>query len=398
MDIGRKLRILVAFANHGGCSYYRQLNPMSILESEFPDEIEVRYNDNPLEVNVKDPKEQPPPPEKLVDLNWADIVFVANILKYGGPYTARVIGLARKLNKFVHFDTDDLLTGLYQEHHLYDTYKNQKLDEVTKFCYYNAHLVTVTQAKFAERIKEYCSGALAIIRNMLDYTDPQWNVPKTKAKFARIGYAAGIHHRCDVKVFNAIPHLVNQKVGRENVKWDFYGHPPPDPKKKGTWEAKVWPEYMAQLLNGFKGQKNYQVHYAVPPNQYGKFYANMDVAIAPLAMNDFNDSKSDIKVAECSRYKIPLVASNVGSYNQTIINGETGYLLDPDAPKSEWAKVLSKLVKDKKHRMELGQNLHDRTKDIFDARKQAHQRLEIYKQVMQHFDWKPQGENVDKSA
>ena len=155
---------------------------------------------------------------------------------------------------------------------------------------------------------------------------------------------------------------------------------------------------MAQLLNGFKGQKNYQVHYAVPPNQYGKFYANMDVAIAPLAMNDFNDSKSDIKVAECSRYKIPLVASNVGSYNQTIINGETGYLLDPDAPKSEWAKVLSKLVKDKKHRMELGQNLHDRTKDIFDARKQAHQRLEIYKQVMQHFDWKPQGENVDKSA
>ena len=104
----------------------------------------------------------------------------------------------------------------------------------------------------------------------------------------------------------------------------------------------------------------------------------MDVAIAPLEDNAFNDSKSDIKVAECSRYKIPLVASNVGCYNETIINGETGYLLDPDAPKSEWVKILTKLCKDKKHRMELGQNLHDRTKDLFNGRKCAQMRYDLY--------------------
>mgnify|MGYP003152900620 FL=1 len=104
----------------------------------------------------------------------------------------------------------------------------------------------------------------------------------------------------------------------------------------------------------------------------------MDVAIAPLEMNNFNDSKSDIKVAECSRYKIPLVASNVGCYDDTIINGETGYLIDPDAPKTEWVKVLSKLCKDKKHRIELGQNLNERTKDLFDGRKQTQARYDLY--------------------
>mgnify|MGYP003146405837 FL=1 len=108
----------------------------------------------------------------------------------------------------------------------------------------------------------------------------------------------------------------------------------------------------------------------------------MDVAIAPLQMNEFNDSKSDIKVAECSRYKIPLVASNVGCYDETIINGETGYLIDPDAPRSEWVKILSKLCKDKKHRIDLGQNLYEKTKDLFDGRKQVLARYDLYVQAI----------------
>ena len=375
--MNRRLRILVVYANHGGCSFYRQLSPMKMLQEELPDKVEIRYTDNPLKLDPDNPQDIPPP-EKLEDMNWADIVFVANILKWGGPYTARVIGLAKSMSKFVHFDTDDLLTGLYEEHHLFDVYKENKLDEITKFCYYNSDLVTVTQLKFAQRIKPYISKALAIIRNTLDYTLPQWNFPKTKSKHTRIGYAAGIHHRCDVKVFNSIPHLVNQKVGKENVKWDFYGHPPPDPKKpKDGWEAKVWPEYMSNLLRGFKGHKNYQIHYALPPDAYGRYYANMDVAIAPLAWNEFNDSKSDIKVAECSRYKIPLVASNVGCYEDTIINGETGYLLDPGASKLEWVRILTKL------RIELGRNLHDRTKHLYDGRAQVVERYKLYLQAMQ---------------
>ena len=382
----RKLKILVVYANHGGCSYYRQLSPMKMMQEELSDKVEVRYTDNPLEVDPE--KKIQPPPEQLKDLNWCDIVFVANILKYGGPYTARVIGLGKQLGKFVHFDTDDLLTDLYEEHHLYETYKTHKLDEITKFCYHTADLVTVTQLKFASRIKPFIGKCLAVIKNVIDYSLPAWNHPKSKAKFARIGYAAGIHHRGDVKVFNAVPHLVNQKVGRENVQWNFYGHPPKDPKKKGTWEAAVWPEYMRELLSGFKGQKNYNIHYALPPDAYGRYYADMDVAIAPLQMNQFNDSKSDIKVAECSRYKIPLVASNVGCYDDTIVNGETGYLIDHDAPRTEWVKVLSKLCKDKKHRIELGKNLHDRTKDLFDGRKQTHARYDLYLKAIEDTGYK----------
>jgi hypothetical protein len=62
---------------------------MKMMQEELPDKVEIRFSDNPLE--AKEGSTELPPTDKLVDMNWADIVFVANILKYGGPYTARVI-------------------------------------------------------------------------------------------------------------------------------------------------------------------------------------------------------------------------------------------------------------------------------------------------------------------
>jgi glycosyltransferase involved in cell wall biosynthesis len=361
-------------------SYYRQLSPLQVLAEELPDKVEVRFNDNPLMLDTTNG--QMPPTDKLEDMNWADIVFVANILKFGGPYTARVCGIAKQLGKFFHFDTDDLLTDLYEEHKLYGVYKDQKLDEITKFCYYNADLVTVTQTKFAHRIQPYVGKILAVVRNVIDYNLPCWNAKRVDTKYTRIGWAGGIHHRTDVDVIAAIPHLVNQKVGRENVKWNFYGHPPPGQEKKGGWEDSVWPEYRQKILKAFKGQPNYQIYYALPPDQYGVYYADMDIAIAPLEMNTFNDSKSDIKVAEAGRYKVPLVASNVGCYNETIKNGETGYLIDPDAPKTEWVRILSKLCKDRQLTKHMGENLHKVTEDLFNARKVAKQRYDLYIRAM----------------
>lgn len=377
----RKLKILAVFSNHGGCSYYRCINPITILQEEYPDLVEVRLTDNPLELDVS--SGQMPPHDKLVDMNWADIVLVSNILKFGGGYTARTCGVAKELGKFLHFDTDDLLTDLYPEHHLFNVYKEQRLDEVTKACYYHSDLVTVTQNKFAQRIQPFCTKILAVIRNAIDYKLPCWNVPRTETRYMRVGWAGGVHHRTDVEVFGSVPHLVNQKVGRENIKWNLYGHPPPNQEQKGNWEDNVWPEYRQKILKAFKGQPNYQIYYALPPDQYGVYYADMDVAIAPLQMNNFNDSKSDIKVAEAGRYKIPLIASNVGCYNETIKNGQTGYLIDPDAPKTEWIRLLTKICKDKNHRRELGENLHYVTERLFDARKNIKGRYDLYMTAIQ---------------
>jgi len=393
----KKLKILCSPANEGGCSYYRLIAPMKKMQQLYGDQVEFRYNLNPLgiveDVNLltKEGANKGRWQEDwdYADMKWADIVWCNNISNWGGPYTARIVGKAKEFGKFVHFDTDDLLTDLYEGHRLYKVYKERNLEEITKFIYQNADLVTVTQRKFAERIKSYCRGVLAVVKNAIDYELPCWNIPKVpppKKNLIRIGWAGGIHHEEDVKEFAGIPHLVNGRVGRENVHWGFYGAPllkkDEDGNPQEDWQHEVWRNYKRILLRGFKGAPNWNIYNALSPDSYGGLYSNVDISIAPLQMNAFNDSKSEIKVAECGRYKIPLIASDVGCYDETIVNGKTGYLISPSAPKSEWVKVFTKCLKNPGHVREMGNNLHKITEEYFDLSKVVKHRLELYEQAL----------------
>jgi len=108
----------------------------------------------------------------------------------------------------------------------------------------------------------------------------------------------------------------------------------------------------------------------------------MDVALAPLEMNDFNDSKSEIKVAECGRYKIPLVATNCGAYDEWIEDGETGFLIDPNKPHSEWTRILTMCAKKPDMVKRMGENLHQKTEEAFNMNKVVGQRLDLYKELL----------------
>ena len=391
----KKLKILCAPANEGGCSYYRVIGPMKKLHELYGDQVEFRYNLNPLGMATKDNTENGEETVSGVwlkewdyaDMKWADIIWTNNISNFGGPYTARLVGKAKEFGKFVHFDTDDLLTDLYEGHRLYGIYKDRGLKEITEFIYANADLVTVTQRKFAERVKENVNGVLAIVKNAIDYDLPCWNMPpypKPNKNVMRVGWAGGIHHEEDVKEFAGVPHMVNGRVGREKCHWGFYGSPLPpnkdDPVGKDEWQHEVWRNYKKILLQGFKGAANWQIYNALPPDSYGGIYANMDIAIAPLQMNAFNDSKSEIKVAEAGRYKIPLIASDVGCYDETIVNGKTGYLLPVGASKSDWVKVITKCIKNPQHVKEMGENLHKVTEEYFSLGKVCKHRLELYEE------------------
>ena len=377
-----KLKILACPANEGGCAYYRIIAPYKKLQELYPNDVEIRWNKNPLGMDEKTGQWQQG--WDFADMKWADIIVLNNLANFGGNYTARIVGKGKEFGKFVHYDTDDLLTNLYEGHRLYGVYKEKGLAEITKFIYSHSDLVTVTQRKFAERIKPFCNHTLAVVKNAIDYNLPCWNMQRVgppKKKFCRFGWAGGIHHEQDVKYFSGVPHFVNQRVGRENCRWDFYGHPPPN-TPKDDWQLTVWSNYKDILLRGFKGAPNFGIHYALGPDRYGQFFTNMDIALAPLEPNEFNDSKSEIKVAECGRYGVPLIASNVGCYDEWIIDGETGYLIDPKKGVSEWVKVLTKVGKDHNLRRRMGENLRKITDENFDMNKVVGQRLDLYRELM----------------
>ena len=389
--LNRPLRIAVALPNRGGCAYYRAIAPYAKLAELYPNVIEVRFTENILGIDEQMAKKNIP---KWIDgwdwadMDWSDIVMTNNISNFGGPYTARMCGKTKERGKIFHYDTDDLLTQLYEGHRLEEVYKGG-LSDITKFIYHNSDIVTVTQRKFQQRIQQFMgNGVLAVVKNAIDYNLPSWNATRSvipKDRFVRVGWAGGIHHEEDVKEFAGIPNIVNQRVGKERVRWDFYGKPPIDPNTGPDWQQDVWKNYERIIMAGLKGGKNYTINQALPTDQYGVMYSHMDMAIAPLQMNEFNDSKSEIKVAEAGRYSVPLIASNVGCYDETIINGKTGFLIPPDAPKSEWVSILSKVIKDKDMRLEMGKNLHQLTEQYFDLNKVVHHRLTLYKKF---YDWK----------
>src|SRR5689334_23078565 len=186
--------------------------------------------------------------DNLQDIEWADIVVTNNICNYGSNYTARVFGKTKEKGKLFHFDTDALLVNLFPEHKLYGVYKEKGLEDITKFIYSHSDLVSVTQIKFANRVSQYCNGLLAVVKNAIDYNLECWNAPKFQSprkNLVRIGWAGGIHHSHDVKEFLGVPQMVNQRVGRENVHWGFYGKPPLDPNinKKTDTQHITWEEY-----------------------------------------------------------------------------------------------------------------------------------------------------------
>jgi glycosyltransferase involved in cell wall biosynthesis len=379
-----KLKILCVPANEGGCAYYRIIAPMQKLQELYGDRVDIRFNKNPLGIDESNGTWEQD--WDFADMKWADIVFTQNLSNFGGNYTARIVGKAKEFGKFVHYDTDDLLTNIYEGHRLFNVYKEKGLEDITKFIYNNSDLVTVTQRKFAERVKPYMGSgnALAVVKNSIDYNLPCWNMqklPKPKKKYTRFGWVGGIHHEQDLKYFSGVPHMVNQRAGRENIRWDFFGHPPPN-TPPGDWQYDVWRRYREIILRGFKGGKNWDIHYAQTPDRYGQMFTAMDVALAPLEMNPFNDSKSEIKVAECGRYQIPLVATNCGAYDEWIVDGETGFLIDPDKPITEWVRVLSQCAKNPGLVKRMGQNLHKLTEENFDMNKVVGARLDLYEEVM----------------
>lgn len=83
-----------------------------------------------------------------------------------------------------------------------------------------------------------------------------------------------------------------------------------------------------------------------------KTLAKIDIGLAPLVDNQFNRGKSDLKFIEYSMLKIPIIASPVGPYLESIEHKKTGFLAK--TPK-DWLKYLKRLIEDEDYRKEIAE-------------------------------------------
>ena len=90
-----------------------------------------------------------------------------------------------------------------------------------------------------------------------------------------------------------------------------------------TPETKMYWDYVTNLLTAFghlKSDRLVRVNSQSVYN-YGFMYNLIDLALAPLADNEFTRCKSHLKILEAGAHYLPIICSNVEPYKEFISQG-----------------------------------------------------------------------------
>ena len=213
-----------------------------------------------------------------------------------------------------------------------------------------ADLVTVTHERLRDMVKGYNANC-EILPNALPYHEDQFTDKKVEGIHQdgeyvptdrlRVLYAGGITHERDVQLLaNPMQRIAGDQYLKRNLFLIMAGYD--DSNKHVT---PIWDRMISDYLCGFK--MDGYVRMPLPPDQYMAFYAEADIALAPLVPSIFNACKSNIKVLEAGCKNIPIIVSNVPPYDSC-----------PHAVKvsrqSDWYVNFKRLVKDRSYRIDAG--------------------------------------------
>lgn len=151
--------------------------------------------------------------------------------------------------------------------------------------------------------------------------------------------------------------------------------------KNDTWTVYIGDPYFflkqkyqhrsEQEVNQYLGMMQAGRYSELPPSKYGtrahyipaseyNLYSynirNLDISVAPLQVNMFNMSKSDIKAVEAAAWGTAPLLPNYITYNRNFIDNETCLMYNNE---EEFKDQLTRLIKDHKLRKKIGDNALD---------------------------------------
>lgn len=282
---------------------------------------------------------------KLKDAEYASIIII-----YRTPYSElfnQLISLSRKFNKTILYDIDDLVI---------DTKYTDQLDYTRSLNFYekanydamvtNYGLlmsmcdgVVTTTIELKKQLKKYTEYVL-LNRNLASSqlieisNQVQHNYLK-KSKEIKIGYFSGsITHNENFELIKTAIVAILEKF--DNVKIYVIG-------------------YLDLPKELEKYRHRFVTHDYVDWKELPKLISEVDINLAPLKDTIFNKAKSEIKWIEASIVKVPTIASDIGSFNEMIINEKTGFL----ANDNDWFPILNRLIQDSTLRERVGNKAYE---------------------------------------
>jgi glycosyltransferase involved in cell wall biosynthesis len=228
-------------------------------------------------------------------------------------------------------------------HILYRTYPTEKIVAHIKA----ADLVTCTHERLWAEVMKLNRKA-EIIPNALPYGRGQFHDGRLPASEdigpgrLRISYVSSVTHERDLELLRgAWRRISDEQYIRDRTHFVICGFTQEGPPEVVAAWQRMLSVYLAGLrLNGY-------ARAAIEPEQYMAFYAEADVAVAPLVASKFNAMKSNLKVLEAATKGIPIVTSDVHPYLDIphAIRCANG---------ADWVKAIRKLVREPGYRDDMG--------------------------------------------
>lgn len=246
-----------------------------------------------------------------------------------------IIDKCEKYDIKIIYEIDDDLLTLPETHHAYQ--KHSKKQDILKLIAKKSEIIIVSTDDLKNRYLKY-NNNVGVVKNYLvpillnsaeklDYKKLtcEKNFDENK-KLIKIGYFGTSTHKEDfLLIKSAVKNVVKKVKDRgTDLKIDIVG----------IFENN---DLNDDWINIYENRGSFSNFWDTVKN------FDWDIGIAPLSIDTFNSSKSELKYIEYTSLGVPTICSNVPAYNSAVKDGFNGFLAkNPE----EWEEKLEKLVMD----------------------------------------------------
>lgn len=347
------MKLAVIQKVNNGCSYYRCELPTKYLPLTSKDELEVFYADREaVKYNYKSLKQ--------LETFSPDIIFwngvpngesVESMLKYKS-YGAKLV-----------MDVDDYWE-LSRDHYMYDFWYKNGYNLIFQKFIQLADIVFTTNDYLRSKILPLNKNCI-IIPNAVPFGEGFFVNNKIQLDKFNFLYAGGATHYKDVALFkNKFDRLGGDKFIKDHAMFTLAGYNPL-PSKHCEWD---------KMASVFSRTNTYKIIDTLPVGQHMSIYDSANVALIPLVNNEFNRSKSFLKVIEAATRELPCIVSNTLPYSE--LKGYPGIFWE------NWLENIKFSIKNPTFVQDQGKELAEKIKANYDIKIWSRTRKDIFEHLI----------------
>ncbi|MBB5390092.1 MULTISPECIES: glycosyltransferase [unclassified Herbaspirillum] len=260
-----------------------------------------------------------------------------------------------KLGKPVIYESDDLLNEIPTDHP--EAAAGASWKEGIEYSVKRAQAVVVSTHFLAEKYRQL-NANVHVLQNYLDYDIFHRDVPrKQKGEAITIGLLGSSIQPSNFALVHQALRTICERY-RDKVRIDFVG-----------WHCpQGWEQHPNARFTSF-------IH------EYEKYAVQLkhmewDIALIPLAQDEYNQCKSFVKWLDYSAAGIASIFSDVSVYNAVVTNESTGLLM-PNSSQA-WLDAIVSLIESPELRSKLAIQAQQEVKNRFGLKQHVHLYNEVY--------------------